>query len=303
MAKIYYRDKTGTFKPLELGAVIDDNRQTSGSTWSSQKIQQVIDEIRTGKDIVIAGNTVSYTNQTPIPEKVGGIEKGATFNSMPIEEVLNMLLYPYQAPSFSSFGITGNTNLEIGQEFTPINMSWSIANANNVRLNTITALFNDTTITLQDDQKTAIGNNISMIGAQAVRKNIPGSVTATIKATNNRGKEFSRSVNVSWNYKIFKVIKATDSLEASDITGEGNFATSFNGIHSFPSGGGYEFLVYPAAWGTINPSKVKDASTGLAFAVVTNHPEITLNRNGVNVQYKVLRSTNWLGSPSSMLIG
>ena len=248
------------------------------------------------------GGSGNFTNQTPTPEKVGGIEKGTTFDGMSIEEVLNMLLYPYQAPAFASFSLAGTRTFEIGEEFTPTTMSWSISNSTNAKLDTISATFNGNTITIDAGSKTATGNNVTMTGANAVKKDTPGNATATITAQNSKGQNFSKSVNVSWSYKIFTLINDTDTITPDKVVGGGKFASNFKGTHSFPTGGGYQFLVYPAAWGNVNPGNVKDGNTGLGFGVLTTHPELTLTRNGVQVQYKVLRSTAYLNTMTPMQI-
>ena len=141
-----------------------------------------------------------------------------------------------------------------------------------------------------------------MTGANAVKKDTPGNATATITAQNSKGQDFSKSVNVSWSYKIFTLINDTDTITADKVVGDGKFASNFKGTHSFPVGGGYQFLVYPAAWGNVNPGNVKDGNTGLGFGVLTTHPELTLARNGVQVQYKVLRSTAYLNTMTPMQI-
>ena len=62
-----------------------------------------------GTDVIMSQKAVSdriqYTNPTPMPSAVGGAKAGTTFNKTPINDVLDMLLYPYQNPSFSAFSI------------------------------------------------------------------------------------------------------------------------------------------------------------------------------------------------------
>ena len=42
-----------------------------------------------------------YTNSTPVPQAIGGIKKGDTFNNTPIKDILKNLLYPYVSFSAS----------------------------------------------------------------------------------------------------------------------------------------------------------------------------------------------------------
>jgi hypothetical protein len=51
-----------------------------------------------------------YTNLTPVPVTLGGIEAGSTFDDTPITDVLDQLLYPYQEP-LANLGVVPNNNL------------------------------------------------------------------------------------------------------------------------------------------------------------------------------------------------
>ena len=66
-----------------------------------------------GTDVIMSQKAVSdrieYTNSNPVPTAMGGIKAGTTFNKTPINDVLDMLLYPYQNPSFGAFSIDGQS--------------------------------------------------------------------------------------------------------------------------------------------------------------------------------------------------
>lgn len=46
-----------------------------------------------------AVNNSTYTNTTPVVQAHGGVAVGQTFNDMPVNEVLDMILYPWIAPT------------------------------------------------------------------------------------------------------------------------------------------------------------------------------------------------------------
>lgn len=48
-----------------------------------------------------ATNNSTYTNTTPVVQAHGGVPVGQTFNKMPVNEVLDMILYPWIAPAVS----------------------------------------------------------------------------------------------------------------------------------------------------------------------------------------------------------
>ncbi len=59
---------------------------------------KLLHEIRTTKKDEGAGSgstDLRYTNLQPVPQTLGGVLVGTTFNSMPIQQVLDTLLYPY----------------------------------------------------------------------------------------------------------------------------------------------------------------------------------------------------------------
>ena len=76
------------------------------------------------------------------------------------------------------------------------------------------------------------------------------------------------------------------------------FKENINGTHTF-TGSGYEYIIYPAVWNS--PTSVKDPG-GFNFAYI-HLPNITIiNNYGVSIEYKVLRSKNFLNTPTSMII-
>jgi uncharacterized protein YceK len=79
---------------------------------------KLLPEIRTTKKDEGTGTgtgDVRYTNLQPVPQTLGGVLVGTTFNSMPIQQVLDTLLYPYAKPQFTSYNILGISSIyEVG---------------------------------------------------------------------------------------------------------------------------------------------------------------------------------------------
>lgn len=63
-----------------------------------------------------AGGSGLYTNLTPVPVTLGGIEAGSTFDETPIEDVLDQLLYPYQSPLVSLSTVPNSNLREFGDD-------------------------------------------------------------------------------------------------------------------------------------------------------------------------------------------
>jgi len=60
-----------------------------------------VDIVTVGIQGPMGGGGVVYSNVNATPFTVGGIAAGTTFSNVPLAEMWNKLLYPYQAPSIS----------------------------------------------------------------------------------------------------------------------------------------------------------------------------------------------------------
>ena len=107
------------------------------NVYSKEEVDALIDNI--GE---IAQGT--YTNTDKVPVTLGGIVKDSTFNKVPMSDMFDKLLYPYQPPSFSSFTIDNKTTetYEVGQTIPEVNRTfrWSIANKDTLLDSDILAL-------------------------------------------------------------------------------------------------------------------------------------------------------------------
>ena len=171
-----------------------------------------------------------------------------------------------------------------------------MSNSNNANLNTLSLAFNGQNIPLAN--KTTNGNITAEI--TPVTKHTTGTVTAVIVCQNTKGNNFNRSASVSWSHRIYTGISTSDTMTADDAKtlAKTRLASNINGTHTF-TGSGYEYIIYPAVWNS--PTSVKDPG-GFNFAYI-HLPNITIiNNYGVSIEYKVLRSKNFLNTPTSMII-
>lgn len=107
------------------------NYYKKSQTYSKQELDALLDEIGTG----------TYTNENKTPSAVGGVPAGTSFDNVRVSDVLDMLLYPYQNPSFSAFNIDGQSsgNFELGYTYPAGNklFTWSISNPGNLKENSV----------------------------------------------------------------------------------------------------------------------------------------------------------------------
>lgn len=241
------------------------------------------------------GGSATYTNTMAVPNAIGGIAKGTTFNNMTMEEVFNMLFYPYQAPGFTSLSV-GKTAFGIGESTgNTINVSWDTSNKNNINANSIILKYENAVI---GNDLGNSGNNQPFTITPTV-KNAPGSTTVYIELTNTKGEKSSRTATLSWTDEIFYGVSNNPTI--TDVTGLTKMSsnTVAGRTYSYP-GGGYKYLVFPSRIGT--PTEWKDEATNLQvpFEVL---PNITYtNAHGAVIECKVLKTLNVLGGAIKIVV-
>lgn len=115
------------------------------------------------------GGASTYTNATPTPVTVGGIPAGSTFSAATMQEMFDLLLYPYIAPGVSLNSTPGTGVYEFGDPQAPINL-------------TATTVENTNPITSVIFQRSNNGGPYSTIETVAV-PNPSGGIESYIDAT------------------------------------------------------------------------------------------------------------------------
>ena len=241
-----------------------------------------------GTDVIMSQKAVSdriqYTNSTPMPTAVGGAKAGTTFNKTPINDILDMLLYPYQNPSFSAFNIDGQSSgdFELGYTYPAGNklFTWSISNPNNVKENSITL-----------NAEAGISNTGSKSQMVAsVTKNTAGSHTFTIKAQNSNNVEFSRTITFNWLAKRFWGVSEKESVDDDIIKSFSNELSSsrVKTVSYDGTGGRYPYFIYPTALGDLNNTKVNNLEWNDWVLVKRDF----INVNGVSIPMNIYRGFN-----------
>ena len=242
-----------------------------------------------------AGGDFSYTNATPVTGDIGGISAGTTFNNTPLKEILDNLFYPYLKPAFTSFSLN-NKVVEVGTAVTTNNYSWAISNVANAKLDTLSLTLDGQKLTI--GKRVGNGNNVA-IANTSITKNTATSVTATIRASNSKDEEFSANATISWKYKMYTGVSTKDTLNADEIKAmTSKLADNAKGVHNY-TGSGYQYLVFPAAWGM--PATIKDNKTGfgLSYSKLNN---VSIKNNGVTTDYIVIRSNEYLNNVVPLIV-
>lgn len=245
-------------------------------------------------------STATYTNPAPTTATLGGIAAGSTFSAQTIQQMFDALLYPYQAPGFSSFSRTNlATTYELGQTVSigSQTFTWGTSNSPNVSAGTVSITQNFS------PSKTLFSNgNIFSTATTLSDTYSAGTSTTTtlysINATNTHGASLSSSISRSWRPKWYygKFSGATvNSSELVTLGASALVSSVVNTYYTIGSSVGAEYIYFAIPNTLMQPSDFRD-STGGCFG--TNHPYLTqgtvsvVNTYGVTVNYTVYRFTN-----------
>lgn len=250
-----------------------------GGGVSESRVIQLIGESGGG-----TGGDVTYDRTTPMAIAVGGAAIGTTFSGT-VQDALDKILYPYQAPTFSSFYIDGvATTYEVGDTFAggDVTFRWTTTNSANVKPNSI----NCNGVTGLADT----GSNAQNIAS--VTKTTATVQVYTISALSTVDASFSRNFNLVWSLKRYWGVSALTELTDDDIKAmSSEFAT--NRIKSVTydcTGGRYFYFAYPTSFGDLNNTKVNGLSWNDWVLVKRDF----INIFGVTIPFNIYRSFNLL---------
>lgn len=245
--------------------------------------------------------SIEYTNTTPVPTTLGGITAGSTFVNVPITEMFDRLLYPYQVPTFSAFSISGqSTTLEVGAEIAAgtKTFTWSTTNPSNISGSGITLLdFTNSTTIASGLPNTGTSNQ----SVSAVTKTSATSHIYRISATNTQATTFTRDFTVNWRWRMYWGTSANASLTENQIEGliSSSLVTNSTGTFAFAAGN-YKYIAYPTVFGL--KTSFKDPSTGFDVDMQAASTVSVTNTFGVTTNYYVHRTTNTLGGSISITV-
>jgi hypothetical protein len=241
------------------------------------------------------GYNPTFVSAVPVPVSLGGIEAGSTFaEGTTIQEVLTRLLYPYQYPSFGSFGFTAPNPLEVGNTISAgvKNFTWSISGvASNVVPNTISIA----DVTAGNNILSNQPNDGSQTAAiPAVTKTAALSHVWRISAQNTKEQTFSRDFVINWRWAIWYGESTSEVLSSNQVVAlrAKALATGYAGTYTMIPGG-YKWFCFPSVFGTV--SRFKDVATNLDVAMAPMASVLVTNSFGVSLHYNCYRTLNILG--------
>lgn len=269
-------------------------------------------------NIPICGTT--FTNIEPVPETIGGIEAGTTFpDRHTMQEMWDLLLYPYQYPAFTQFYIDGvGVDLEIGNGFpvlpnTTETFKWTISNPATLSGNSISITgYNLIPLSnLSND-----GEEIGTFTATVTRDNV-GTRSWTISAKNNLKSTFSRNFTVTWNWMWYWGSSDNIILNETEIKNldDSELISSYLGTFQFDATptNTYKYICFANdANYTPGPISFIDEFTGFGIAMNGDYDNIengisyaltgVTNSYGKNINYRIYRTREMMSGDINIIV-
>jgi hypothetical protein len=212
----------------------------------------------------------------------------------------------YVAPTFSAFGISGQTTpLEVGDEIaTARTFTWTTTTPTSVEANSISL----TDVTGTGGGSVVIDSGLANDSSEAtaypvavIKKTSATSHTFRVGATSTRGVAITREYSVYWQWKRYHGTSAAASLDEAGIKGLLNsaLASGFAGSFTFVASN-YKYICYAKALG--EATSFKDSSTMLDVAMEPKQTVSVENDQLETTEYYVHRTTNVIGSAITIVV-
>ena len=292
-------------------------------TWDGDRFQVYINNGTSTNPRSISD--VEFVNDAPVTAAHGGITKGQTFGrkstgrGYTMQEMFDIILYPYQSPSLSSLGITGQgPTVEVGYTVPSgaKTFTWSRSNAGNIEANS--GVITDTTA------GTTLATGVAIESTTSASVALPLSIQKTsggathkwqIAGTNSQGGSLPTSAyTITWLWRRYIGNNASTVIVEADILAlsvNTSLSTSLSGTYTFP-GGNYKYLCIPTSFP--EPSSITSGGFPVAMAgtaegyasgsgtykyqTVSN----VTNSQGEDSDYRVYRSLNQLNGSATFIV-
>lgn len=256
------------------------------------------------------GGSSAYDGSPTTTVSVGGLAAGTNISSLSLSQIIQSIVSPYVAPSFSSFSISQSSPLEVGASISGSkSFTFAFSQVGNVKANSVEILDANNQVM----GTFAVNGSPASVNIGTIQLNAPGSYSWKARATNTQNVVFnSGNATVSWAWRLYSGVSNNATLSESAIKtlSNSNLSGSKNATYSMAAGG-YKYFCWPDSFGS--PTAVtgfKDTATNLsvsmadssdnaAFSNVQNGWSYAIvsvtNVNGATTNYRVYRTKNILG--------
>lgn len=255
----------------------------------------------------IAGIVNTNTNLTTAT--IGGLPAGSSVLGDTPTETLNKILFPYQAPAFTAFGISGQANpIEVGDSISGLKtFTWATSNSANIQANSI----NIYKVTGGLQLLAGMGN-LANDGSESYTFPSPiqlitaGSYIWRIEGTNTQLATFIRDYTQNWYWRKFWGTNASATLTETQIEAlvSQNLSNATTGNYSFAANAG-QYKYFSFQKDLPQPDYLadfKDQSTGFNVAMEAPYLVTVTNSFSIATDYYVYRTTNQLGGAMTIVV-
>lgn len=251
-----------------------------------------------------ASFSVLYTNTTPTPIAVGGIPAGSTFSNKTMQEMWNMLLYPYVPPTCT---LSASNNIREKGSSNAVVLSWSSTRGSE----------NTTSITVDSTSITVTTGNQSGTKSTLATLNVDTTFSMSVSDIPNGTSSVLSSATVYWRNAVYwgktptlalpsMIISGTKPAWA-DGAGSGSgkqLSTSLAGTYNLIDGSGqYLVFAWPSSFvGSGVSGDPKFTINGLVSTAWTKFVTMFSNMNGYVTSYDVWISNTAQNSPISTFV-
>ena len=256
---------------------------------------------RVANPIAIGSGSGTYTNPNPTPVTVGGIPAGSTFLTQTLQQMFDALLYPFQAPAFTSLTSSLFGTYEVGEALPTglATVNYAISNFGSVSPSP-----SGIQATTLSGASFPVANPLALVASGSFQINVaaattlsaPGTRTVSLSGTDINASTFSISRNIDWRFRVFYGNDPQSALLENDVEAlSSNLLTNTSvRVYSFGAASlNYKWICYPTTMTTLTTF----TDTGTNFAVPFEAPIVVSVTNpfGVTQNYNCHRSTNPLG--------
>jgi len=275
--------------------------------------------LKKDKKTIMGGTVLTSTSPglgfiNPLPTtaaNLAGIPAGTPFPMpMTMQQMWDLLLYPYLVPAFTAFSLVGPPGLfECGNLITGNNsFTWTVTNPGNITLNSVD--ITDLVLGPIETGISAVSPHVTDFTATPIQFDVIGMDTFTIVATDTHATLFGRTYDIYWNWRRY----VGDQAAAGNLGGAAIQALAvYNGVnygcagtYSFPAAATYKTFAFPALW--VQPVSFKDLSTGFNVPMQASYnvPAGGAMDNAFGVSpvggYSVYRTTNIIGGAIDIVV-
>jgi hypothetical protein len=262
-------------------------------------------------------NDAAFINPDPTPVDIGGIPAGTTFpDRTSVQEIMQQLLYPYQYPAFTAFGILGVTGpFEVGDTLSAnLTFLWTTSNPSNIQYASLDLYDLSSGSVLLASGLVDDGSEPVVLAAP-ITYNYDATHTFRIDGLNTEPATFSGLLGVRWFWRLHYGNSANPTLSSAQILALSSsmLTGTIPRTYAMPAGG-YKYICCHAG---MSIQTIKDASTGfnVPTADTSDDPTYSSSENGLNyaivvvtnafgvvANYRVYRTKNSLGGAINLVV-